>query len=189
MGFGNVAKVFLIWDQEESTGLQSVLPCMDDVMAEWQRQVLGSDTGRQWFEDVSLWELPSSLDTCISAWIGGEAATVMEAVPESEVKDVLYEMLVLFLNKPSIPPPTRVIRSTWHSNPYTRGAYSFLATGAPLELHDALSQPLPAKEDPVLQLAGEACSKHYYSTAHGALDSGSLAARAVLRHYGKPAHE
>ena len=35
-------------------------------------------------------------------------------------------------------------RSEWHTNPYTRGAYSYLATGVPLELYDVLRQPLPS---------------------------------------------
>ena len=34
-------------------------------------------------------------------------------------------------------------RSEWQNNPYIRGAYSYLATGVPLELHDVLRQPLP----------------------------------------------
>ena len=37
-------------------------------------------------------------------------------------------------------------RSEWHNNPYTRGAYSYLATGVPLELHDMLRQPLPSTQ-------------------------------------------
>ncbi|XP_070211258.1 spermine oxidase-like isoform X2 [Littorina saxatilis] len=209
MGFGNVAKMFLLWDAEKGSFLQNCCPCLPDVATEWTQRMLGSDVagviplwldgsdtqlksakyskkmenGRQWYEEVSIYHLIQSHSFCLVAWVGGEAAIIMESLPVSEVKDVLHELLTLFMDKPDLPPPCRFIRSEWHSNPYTRGAYSYLAAGVPLELHQVLSHPLPSSKDPVVQLAGEACSKHYYSTMHGALQSGQLAARAVLSRY------
>jgi monoamine oxidase len=38
-------------------------------------------------------------------------------------------------------------------------------------------------QSPVLQLAGEATSPRFYSTVHGAIESGQRAARNILRHY------
>ncbi|XP_076460595.1 spermine oxidase-like [Babylonia areolata] len=175
----------------------------------WERYILGSDTegmiplwlegadvamksaryckpmsnGRQWYQEVCIYQALQSHDLCVVAWLGGECATVMESLPEAEVKDVLHELLTRFLANPDLPAPRRLIRTGWYSNPYTRGAYSFLATGVPLELHEVLSLPLPSPQSPALQLAGEACSKRYYSTAHGALESGQDAARAILRHH------
>lgn len=37
-------------------------------------------------------------------------------------------------------------------------------------------------QNPVVLLAGEACSQFYFSTVHGAIESGQQAARAILRH-------
>ncbi|KAL8573272.1 hypothetical protein ACOMHN_006683 [Nucella lapillus] len=207
MGFGNVAKVFLLWDAEQEEQLQGT--CWSDPMEEWRRRMLGSDVegiallwpddvrvqigsaqspqrtsgGRQWYEEVCLMEFITSYGPCLVAWVGGEGAVIMESLPESEVKDVLYEVLVKFLGKPDLPPPSGVIRSEWHRNPYTRGAYSYLATGVPLERQVLLTHPVPSPQDPVLQLAGEACSTKYYSTAHGALYSGQEAADTLLRHH------
>jgi hypothetical protein len=33
-----------------------------------------------------------------------------------------------------------------NNNKYTRGAYSYLATGVPLEQHDVLPKPLPSEQ-------------------------------------------
>lgn len=37
-------------------------------------------------------------------------------------------------------------RSTWKSNPFTRGSYSYLAAGVDINLHDTLRQPVPTPE-------------------------------------------
>ncbi|NXC59738.1 PAOX oxidase, partial [Aleadryas rufinucha] len=89
---------------------------------------------------------------------------------------------------PSLPAPRSVLRSRWHSAPYTRGSYSYVAVGSSGDDIDVLAQPLP--EDPrdprgriedsgdrlmgPLQLlfAGEATHRTFYSTTHGALLSG-----------------
>ncbi|XP_076463866.1 peroxisomal N(1)-acetyl-spermine/spermidine oxidase-like [Babylonia areolata] len=211
MGFGNVAKVFLLWQVGEKSTAQtaSCSATQADPAVDWQQRLLGSgvagvallwpqdmpvemksapspqrtSNGRHWYEDVCLMEFISSYDPCLVAWISGEGAVVMESVSESEVKDVLHEILVMFLGKADLPPPSRLIRSEWYKNPYTRGAYSYLPIGVRLDKQDQLSQPLPSLQDPVLQLAGEACSTKHYSTAHGAMYSGQHAANTILRHY------
>lgn len=47
---------------------------------------------------------------------------------------------------PHLPAPRSVLRSRWHSAPYTRGSYSYVAVGSSGDDIDALAQPLP--EDP-----------------------------------------
>ena len=42
MGFGNVSKMFLLWETEEGTAGQSSAPC-GDAAGDWQRRVFGSD--------------------------------------------------------------------------------------------------------------------------------------------------
>ncbi|NXI94272.1 PAOX oxidase, partial [Psophia crepitans] len=77
---------------------------------------------------------------------------------------------------PRLPAPRSVLRSRWHSAPYTRGSYSYVAVGSSGDDIDVLAQPLPEDpEDPrPLQLlfAGEATHRTFYSTTHGALLSG-----------------
>ncbi|KAK7109976.1 hypothetical protein V1264_013921 [Littorina saxatilis] len=208
-GFGNVAKLFLIWDMDKDMAGGSSTKSEADIADEWRVRMLGSDVegmnllwpegvqpeiksarsslrtaaGRNWYEYVCMMEFIDSYPFSLLVWVQGEAVNIMESLPLAEVKDVMSELLVLFLGKPDLPPPSRIIRSEWFSNPYTRGAYSYLATGVPLNLHDVISHPLPNSQVPVLQLAGEACSRDHYSTAHGALYSGHAAADVILRHH------
>ena len=66
--------------------------------------------GRQWFEDMSHFHVIQSHEFCVIAWVAGEAAVIMESLPVAEVKDVLHELLALFLGKPDLPPPSRLVR-------------------------------------------------------------------------------
>ena len=43
-----------------------------------------------------------------------------------------------------LPAPRSVLRSRWHSAPYTRGSYSYVAVGSSGDDVDLLAQPLPA---------------------------------------------
>ena len=55
-------------------------------------------------------EFIDSYNHCLVVWIGGEGAVIMESLPESEVKDVSYEVLTEFLGKKALPPPSRIVR-------------------------------------------------------------------------------
>ena len=67
-------------------------------------------TGRQWYEEICLMEFITSYDPCLLVWVSGEGASIMETLPVSEVKEVTHELLVLFLGKPDLPPPSRLVR-------------------------------------------------------------------------------
>lgn len=40
-------------------------------------------------------------------------------------------------------PPKNILRSRWHSEPYTKGSYSYIAVGSSGDDIDRLAQPLP----------------------------------------------
>jgi monoamine oxidase len=63
----------------------------------------------------------------------------------------------------------------WGTDPYARGAYSFALVGKA-----ACRQVLAAPIDDRLFFAGEACSEHDFSTAHGAYRTGTTAAEQVI---------
>ena len=63
----------------------------------------------------------------------------------------------------------------WGVDPYARGAYSFALPGC-ADGRAVLTEPV----DNRLFFAGEACSLHDFSTAHGALQTGVAAANAVI---------
>lgn len=65
--------------------------------------------------------------------------------------------------------------SAWHEDPFVRGAYSYAEVGC-AHAREALARPI----DDRLFFAGEACSARAFATAHGALQTGAAAARAVI---------
>lgn len=74
-----------------------------------------------------------------------------------------------------VPPPAALVRTGWASDPWTRGAYSYLPVGATPGHRRALRAPV----DDRLFLAGEATDGDNPSTVHGALASGLRAAAQV----------
>jgi monoamine oxidase len=70
---------------------------------------------------------------------------------------------------------TPMAESRWHQDPYARGSYSYALVGC-----SARRAVLAAPADDRLFFAGEACSTHDYSTAHGAYRTGVRAAEEAL---------
>ena len=75
-----------------------------------------------------------------------------------------------------VPEQLAMIRTSWSTDPWARGSYSFLPVGATPALRAALAQPINDQ----LFFAGEATSSDAPATVHGALASGQRAAQEVL---------
>jgi monoamine oxidase len=104
----------------------------------------------------------------------GTFARRVEAMGEGEaLASALRALRVPF---PSAPNAVAQLRSTWTTDPYARGSYSFVAVGSSLADRDAL-----AAAEGKRFFAGEACSRPHAATVHGAWASGEAAANAVLR--------
>ncbi|NXX72881.1 PAOX oxidase, partial [Spizella passerina] len=70
----------------------------------------------------------------------------METLSDAEVLSAMTHVLRTMTGNPDLPAPRSVLRSRWHSAPYTRGSYSYVAVGSSGDDIDVLAQPLP--EDP-----------------------------------------
>ncbi|MGI9125861.1 MAG: FAD-dependent oxidoreductase, partial [Mycobacterium sp.] len=73
-------------------------------------------------------------------------------------------------------PPLAAQASTWWTDPFSRGSYSFTAVGSGDDDRAALSEAIEDR----LWLAGEAAHPTLHSTVHGAFASGKAAAQQVL---------
>lgn len=72
--------------------------------------------------------------------------------------------------------PEGTFLHNWQADPFARGAYSYIPTGA-LEAQALLAQPLAG----ALVFAGEALTTdELITTVHGAIGSGRRAARVLL---------
>jgi len=76
----------------------------------------------------------------------------------------------------NIPDPVNALITRWNSDPYARGAFSYMGIGASGEDNDALAEPVGGR----LFFAGEATSREYPGTVHGAYLSGLHAAERIL---------
>jgi monoamine oxidase len=101
---------------------------------------------------------------------GNDFESLTDAQIQSEVLSVLGRMF-----KQSIPTPTRFLVTRWVSDPYSKGAYSFMTVGATNADFDTLA----AKVGENLFFAGEHTSSKYRGTVHGAYLSGQNAALQV----------
>ncbi|KAG8517488.1 Peroxisomal N(1)-acetyl-spermine/spermidine oxidase [Galemys pyrenaicus] len=111
----------------------------------------------------------------LCGFIAGLESEFMETLTDEEVLRALTRVLRGVTGDPQLPAPRSMWRSCWHSAPYTRGSYSYVAVGSTGEDIDLLAQPLPmdSKEAQLQVLfAGEATHRTFYSTTHGALLSG-----------------
>jgi monoamine oxidase len=111
----------------------------------------------------------------IEAYFGGACAAALEAQGDAAFFDfAAAELSDVFGNGfRSRIKPIRVHR--WGADPFARGAYSYAAPGF-ADCRQTLAEPV----DNRLFFAGEACSPHDFSTAHGALQSGVAAAEQVI---------
>lgn len=75
----------------------------------------------------------------------------------------------------AVPPPAAMVRTSWSTDPWTLGSYSYLPVGATPQHRADLATPI----DDVLFFAGEALDPDSPSTVHGAQASGLATAALV----------
>jgi monoamine oxidase len=111
----------------------------------------------------------------IEAYFGGKCAAELEAQGEgaffdfavSELRDVFGSEFGRRMK------PIRI--HCWGLDPFALGSYSFALPGS-ADCRATLAEPV----DQRLFFAGEACSAHDFSTAHGAWHTGIIAADQVM---------
>ncbi|XP_008049615.1 peroxisomal N(1)-acetyl-spermine/spermidine oxidase [Carlito syrichta] len=175
IGFGTNNKIFLEFEEpfwepdceliqvvwEDTSPLEDVAPALQDA---WFKKLIG------------FLVLPSfSSVHVLCGFIAGLESEFMETLSDEEVLRSLTQVLRRITGNPRLPAPRSVLRTRWHSAPYTRGSYSYVAVGSTGDDLDLLAQPLPAEgASAQLQVlfAGEATHRTFYSTTHGALLSG-----------------
>ena len=117
---------------------------------------------------------------CIEGFFGGRFAQELEDAGEGALGAQAIDEIVSFLGNDYRRRLTPLKESRWAHDPFARGAYSHALPG-----HADKRAVLAAPVDDRLFFAGEATSPNFFSTAHGARDSGERAAMEVLKASGK----
>lgn len=100
-------------------------------------------------------------------YYGGELARHVENYSSSQlVEKTLYQFRKKFGKH--IPDPESFFSTRWLHDPFSYGAYSYVATGASSTDYEELAKPIENR----LFFAGEATSAKYLATTHGAYLSG-----------------
>ncbi|GJP85712.1 hypothetical protein CLOP_g15818 [Closterium sp. NIES-67] len=113
----------------------------------------------------------------LMALVAGEAAETFEG----EKSDALMWRVLTVLKKIhepkgiAVPHPLQCVCTRWRSDPYAGGSYSYVRVAASGDDYDTLAESVDGR----LFFAGEATSRHYPATMHGAFFSGLREAAKV----------
>ncbi|XP_034271691.2 peroxisomal N(1)-acetyl-spermine/spermidine oxidase isoform X1 [Pantherophis guttatus] len=150
-----------------------------------------ADLRNSWFQKIAgyvVLQPPERHGHILCGFIAGRESEFMETLSDSEVLTTLTQIFRKITGNPQLAPPKNILRSRWHSEPYTKGSYSYIAVGSSGDDVDRLAQPLPedtsdSKVLPQLLFAGEATHRSFFSTTHGALLSGWREANRLIQLY------
>jgi monoamine oxidase len=112
---------------------------------------------------------------CIEGFFGGRFAQTLEDAGDGAIAAQAIDEIVSFLGNDFRRRLRPLTESRWAHDPFARGSYSHALPG-----HAGKRAVLAAPVDGRLFFAGEATSPQFFSTAHGAHDSGERAAREVM---------
>jgi monoamine oxidase len=112
---------------------------------------------------------------CIEGYFGGRFAQQLEDAGDGALAAQAIDEIVALLGSNFRRRLKPLAESRWAHDPFARGSYSHALPG-----HATDRAVLAAAFDGRLFFAGEATSPEFFSTAHGARDSGERAAREVL---------
>lgn len=133
---------------------------------------LGETLG-EWSDWMSF--VPYAGAPVLMAFHGGAKGYDLEELSDDEIiTGAMKTLRVIYGN--GIPEPVGYLITRWGKDPLAFGSYSHIPPFASGDDYDALFEPV----DDVLYFAGEATSREYPSTVHGAYLSGVAAAGEII---------
>ena len=137
--------------------------------------------GRSSSARVGSFQLRPFDQPCIEGFYGGSFAREIEAAGAGALAAQAIDDVAALLGNDVRKSLRPLAESRWGADPFARGAYSHALPG-----HADKRAVLAAPVDDRLFFAGEATPPDFFSTAHGARDSGERAAEEALASLGKP---
>jgi monoamine oxidase len=131
--------------------------------------------GRIDTSDTGSYHLRSMGRPLLEVYFGGALARGLAQAGSAAMADFAQNELANLLGAAFPKRLTLLAASSWATDPSALGSYSYAKPGC-AEMRAALAAPVGDR----LFFAGEACSRHRYSTAHGAFQTGYEAADAAL---------
>ncbi|KAF2894669.1 hypothetical protein ILUMI_11503 [Ignelater luminosus] len=144
-----------------------------------------TEGGKTWLSNVLSVVSTHENSNILTAWCGGEFIPEIEKLNDTLITDGVMYIFNKFLgDKYNITRPDAILRNNWYENPHFRGTYSYETVeshkeGVSQEL--ILAKPLKTSDgQEVVLFAGEATHPIYYSTVHGAIETGFREAQRII---------
>ena len=154
-------KVFLRFDRK----------FWDDGVYAVRRQGDAGAWWHSWYDLTALHGEPTLL-----TFAAGRAAHATRTWDDDRVVDSVMAQLRRLYGDRAVG-PARVDRTAWQDDPYSRGAYAYMAVGSTTSDHDHLATPIGGR----LHIAGEATWTDDPATVNAAMLSGHRAAERILQ--------
>jgi monoamine oxidase len=135
----------------------------------------GNLRGANMRREMGTYHLRPFGQPCIEGFFGGRYARELEDAGDGAIAAASIDEIVSFLGSDFRRKLKPLRESRWAHDPFARGSYSHALPG-----HAGKRAVLAAPVDGRLFFAGEATSPNFFSTAHGAHDSGQRAGREVI---------
>lgn len=119
--------------------------------------------------------VPMTGEPVLMAFHGGDKGFDLEDLTDDEVITGAMQTLRTMFGEDA-PEPEKYLITRWGQDKFSYGSYSHIPPFASGDDYDALFEPV----DDVLFFAGEATSRKYFATVHGAYLSGVAAADRIL---------
>jgi monoamine oxidase len=146
-----------------------VMLALDDA---GQLPVDGNLRGATMRSEMGTYHLRPFGQACVEGFFGGRFAQTLEDAGDGAISAQAIDEIVSFLGNDFRRKLKPLKESRWAHDPFARGSYSHARPG-----HAGKRAILATPVDDRLFFAGEATSPNFFSTAHGAHDSGERAAR------------
>ncbi|XP_014236124.1 spermine oxidase-like [Trichogramma pretiosum] len=192
LGFGLINKIYLDFDEPwwepHIKGFQFLWKLSKNEENNPLRKKLAP-----WVYDLTGFDVVQNHKAVLLGWIGGKGAQIIETLSESQVIQDCKTLFRYFLKNDSLPEANKCVKSCWGSNRYFKGSYSHITKKCDITgvSPATLAEPIWGKRIknnlhenlPILMFAGEATHENYYSTTHGAYDTGVKQANIFLKHF------
>ena len=145
----------------------------DDIFWNKDAEVISyvGPTPGHWAETLNLY--PATGLPILMMFNAATAATELERLPDADT--VALALAALKEVHGPVPQPKDARVTRWLSDPWSRGAYSYVPIGASFDQYANLARPI----DNRLFFAGEATTKDHPATVHGAYLTGQRAASQI----------
>lgn len=171
LGFGDLNKVFLEFPADQPCTVFEGIGGADFFGVAQDGGVEGRG---ECFMFWNLKELSGGVPLLLGLFAGSSAGRPAQS-PSAAVAAALHSLRRVF-GADGIPEPRATVVSSWGSDPFARGSYSYVSVGSSGKDYDTLGIPLKNK----VFFAGEHTCKEYPDTVGGAMLSGLRAANLTL---------